>query len=340
MAAERVTDVLASFDRRLKKEYPDGGYWQEAFLAGRRVRFWFSTEEQMKYGMAPLLKAAGAAGAAAEEPASEFLYWVDDISRYLPVADASAYAAGKQGVFQYQDETGSIRATAGYSLEACDRVRGRYYYCTPQSEGERLVGHIMVPAFANWAMDHQMYMIHAALVGSGGKGVLLCGAGGRGKSTLAISCLLAGMDYVSDDYTLLSAEGPLTGRPLYSMVGICKDMRGALLRDDMPILSEDDAGKRQVDISRYPILPELGVHALIMPEKSGLAEPEVVPDPGSGAITQLVISTLRQGLDQRNTGFVRALSARLGGLPSYRIRLSRDLAKNTAVLEKFIQENL
>jgi hypothetical protein len=45
--------------------------------------------------------------------------------------------------------------------------------------------------------------IHAACVGKGGKGILLCGDSGAGKSTLAYACARAGWTYTSDDTSYL-----------------------------------------------------------------------------------------------------------------------------------------
>jgi len=41
--------------------------------------------------------------------------------------------------------------------------------------------------------------LHAACVGHAGRGLLLMGASGTGKSTLALHCLLQGMDFLSED---------------------------------------------------------------------------------------------------------------------------------------------
>ena len=41
--------------------------------------------------------------------------------------------------------------------------------------------------------------LHAACVGQGGRGVLLIGESGAGKSTASLHCLLRGLDFVSED---------------------------------------------------------------------------------------------------------------------------------------------
>ena len=51
--------------------------------------------------------------------------------------------------------------------------------------------------------------LHAACVGLGGRGLLLMGASGAGKSTVALQCLLAGFDFVSEDSTFVTPDSLL-----------------------------------------------------------------------------------------------------------------------------------
>ena len=45
--------------------------------------------------------------------------------------------------------------------------------------------------------------VHAACVANEGRGVLLCGASGMGKTSIAFACAQAGWTYISDDATML-----------------------------------------------------------------------------------------------------------------------------------------
>ncbi len=53
--------------------------------------------------------------------------------------------------------------------------------------------------------------LHAALLVKNGKGLLICGAPGAGKTTLALALLEAGFSYGGDDIALLNEDGRLRG---------------------------------------------------------------------------------------------------------------------------------
>ena len=70
------------------------------------------------------------------------------------------------------------------------------------------------------ARGQSLVPLHAACVGTGGKGVLLVGASGAGKSTLSLHALAGGMQFLSEDSAFV-ALGSLrvTGVPSYLHLG-------------------------------------------------------------------------------------------------------------------------
>ena len=71
---------------------------------------------------------------------------------------------------------------------------------------------------ASWFLLECLYLtsIHAACVSLNGRGVLLCGDSGAGKSSLSYACARNGWSFLSDDSTMLvrkSAGRAVTGNP-------------------------------------------------------------------------------------------------------------------------------
>ncbi|WP_245469351.1 serine kinase, partial [Mesorhizobium sp. M7A.F.Ca.MR.362.00.0.0] len=72
-------------------------------------------------------------------------------------------------------------------------------------------------AFLHWEYAARgMRLAHAGTLGIEGKGVLLAGAGGAGKSGTVAAGLLHGLDSVGDDYVLVDLSNGVTARPLFS----------------------------------------------------------------------------------------------------------------------------
>ncbi|MEN8221979.1 MAG: hypothetical protein ABFR36_01865 [Acidobacteriota bacterium] len=58
--------------------------------------------------------------------------------------------------------------------------------------------------FQWWFDSESTAMIHSGAVGVSGEGMLISGRGGAGKTSTVISCIMNGMEYLGDDYVLIS----------------------------------------------------------------------------------------------------------------------------------------
>jgi len=69
----------------------------------------------------------------------------------------------------------------------------------------------------HWALErHRRQLLHAAAIGNGERALLLVGRGGVGKSSTALACLEAGLEFLGDDYVIVR-DGPTpTVHPLYA----------------------------------------------------------------------------------------------------------------------------
>jgi hypothetical protein len=99
--------------------------------------------------------------------------------------------------------------------------------------------------------------LHAACVGKGGRGVLLMGASGAGKSTVALHCLLRGLDFLSEDAVFVQPSTMLaTGAPNVlhvrsdSLSGLGRTRAATAIRRSPVIRRRSGVRKFEVDLRR------------------------------------------------------------------------------------------
>ncbi|MGD2052093.1 MAG: hypothetical protein PVI35_06425 [Acidimicrobiia bacterium] len=109
--------------------------------------------------------------------------------------------------------------------------------------------------------------VHGAGVGIDGHGVLIAGAGGSGKSTTAVLCADAGLQFAGDDYVVIGADGDV--HAAYNSAKL-DDASLALLPHLAPWVINDDP-----DVSKHVVLlhdalpgrvvPRLRLDAIVLP---------------------------------------------------------------------------
>lgn len=137
------------------------------------------------------------------------IYVWDSVSTGVPfqIDSWSALRPGLSGhLSAYSDDrfTAAIQPDAGL-LTLLDRTTNTGLYWAQ---------HIDLPVFEQsapfklilhwWLRDRGYVMIHAAAVGTADGAALLIGQTGSGKSTAALTCLAAGMQYLADDRCLIT----------------------------------------------------------------------------------------------------------------------------------------
>ena len=228
-------------------------------------------------------------------------------------------------------------------MSGIDYQRNIFYYCRhPESKPELILyGHAMVVMLGQWARQNGMMLLHSACVGVNGKGIMLSARGGGGKSTLAVSCLLNGFDFVSDDYILVNREGPLKAMPLYRTVSLNQDM-ASVLKPDLPVIhiDHDRNDKLMMDASSYEFKDKLPVHAIIYPSLTDNDLPSVRETVRGPVLVKLIDSTASQLGVFRDPEAYREMSQRLLNVPVYEIGLCKNLEKNVQCLKNFICEEI
>lgn len=276
----------------------------------------------------------------AEDPEDIFYIWIDCLSDYVSerICDSSRRwlyrgdAVTITGSFEY-----------GYISARCHETNTSYLCLSSDNKyGNLFTSHPFVNEMNWWARAHRLFLVHSAAVGMDGKGVLISAFGGGGKTTLALSCLLQGMDYVADDYLLLDQDKAHLVYPVYAT--------GYMLPDSLELLPQlkksaldrnpEKENKTLIDLSPYfsQFAPSMDMKAIVLPVLGDSHTPSIEKIPATQPMLQLVYSTARQNREENNAGFIRELFACVKGLPTYKINLSRNVLENALLLKRLIIE--
>jgi hypothetical protein len=205
----------------------------------------------------------------------------------------------------------------------------------------RKMGHLFVKQIYAVTQTSSQTLLHAAAVGIDGRGILLAARGGGGKSTLAVSAMLGGFRYVSDDYLILRQVGSeLTAYPIYSTVNLnpqilnqMPSLQAAYLWDSywQPAKKTYDIGAHHASFER-----SLSLKAAVFPKISQAKTPSIEPMKKAKVMVEMIYSTIFQMGDYANREHIRKMTDMVSELDYYRINLSPDLQANVEVLRTFI----
>jgi hypothetical protein len=151
-----------------------------------------------------------------------------------------------------------------------------------------------------WLLGNRgRFLTHAAAVGYDGKAALIVGPGGSGKSTTALTCLLAGFDYLGDDYTVTSThDGPrvdcLYGSAKLSPRGV--DGMDELVRDAAEFAATDGEKLVVWPIRTFPdrVVTSAAVEAILVPTITGEPATTLAPITKADALRALAPSSILQ----------------------------------------------
>ncbi|MFO1055440.1 MAG: hypothetical protein U1E53_00565 [Dongiaceae bacterium] len=179
--------------------------------------------------------------------------------------------------------------------------------------------------------------LHAAAVGTARGGILLAGPGGAGKSTTALAGLLAGMEFVGDDFIAAACEPEPAAACLYATAKVTEQSLALLPGLDAGRVEAASADpKRLVRIDR--VAERLPLRAMALPRRGegrGGAVQPVLPAVAARALALTSVILLRgrpaPALD---------MAARLArALPCYALELGPDMAAVAGTLRMLIERH-
>jgi hypothetical protein len=189
-------------------------------------------------------------------------------------------------------------------------------------------------------MSPRRRLVHAGAVSRAGRGALIVGSSGSGKSTLALACLRSGLEYLGDDYVVLTGS---EGFAVHSLYATAKASPASLAMlevfDEDVLIGPDnpdpkavlDLGARHLDRFRERAV----VSAILIPRVTRGRAPAVRGVSASAAVRAVAPSTLLQhrGRDAEAMAMIAALAR---SVPSYTIEVGEDLEAAAGAVEELL----
>jgi len=195
-----------------------------------------------------------------------------------------------------------------------------------------------------WLKSRDMPVIHAGLVSKNGRGVLLAGPGGSGKSTSAITCASAGFSYLSEDLIGLQfSDSVFLGHSLYSSTFIEPDHL-----ERFPLLGAHAiTGKYLFEKKRLVLLSQIAslrferacrINAIVLPRVVHRRESHFRRASKGEALLTLAPSSLLVGERSYGLEGFNKLAKLVEQVPCYWLELGSVLDEIPCVLEGMLSE--
>ncbi len=185
--------------------------------------------------------------------------------------------------------------------------------------------------------DRNMNLVHGAVVGTGTASALLTAKGGSGKSTTALSCLLAGMEYLGDDYVAVQSGETVVTHSLYASAKVSPDRVPAF--DAVRSHVWDNEGEKSIVFLSESFPKQLPasapLSAVLIPTIAHLERTEIVPAGKMETLLALVPTTLMQ-LPLAGTDTVARLREIVARVPCFSLRLGRDSREAALAIKGFL----
>jgi hypothetical protein len=225
----------------------------------------------------------------------------------------------------------------------CDIVTRRATIAYPESEEAEpwLLSHLLftVP-LAELLKRLGLYMAHAAGVAANGKGLLIAGESGAGKTTLAIALARAGFAFLADDTLFLSTSNGLRALAFPDEIDITPQTAAFFPELRRPNQDSVPAwrGKRPIspgEVCQAEPCWECKPAIMVFPQPARSPESTLAPMPKDHALLELVCNVLRT--EPRSAqAHLDALAALVKQCRCYRLQTGRDFDKLAVILRGMV----
>ena len=257
---------------------------------------------------------------------------------------AEAARDGEGTLLGYLGDGALLRAQGeGYDVVLERRSRRATGWLAPSrlAPWERLrpFQQLLVAALADLGLE----CFHAGMVCAGGRGVLLPGANGAGKSTACLAGLAAGLGFLGDDAIALELGGRgAQGHALHPVVKLNAHAlaaypafagRGERFVDPLG----DEEALRASELPPAQVAASACVAAIAFPRTRDASESRLTPLPPAACAVELLRSALSAARGRLAETFEVATTL-AAAVPAYRLELGRDPVVLGAALAALLRE--
>lgn len=181
-----------------------------------------------------------------------------------------------------------------------------------------------------WLAANGAHLLHAAAVGTPDGGLLLAGRGGTGKSTTALACLDAGMEFIGDDYLAVRIDPQPVAYSLYATAKVVPSQmqRFPALAEHIVDANVPDGEKAVLRL--YPalgnVVKRLPLRAVASPAFGSSAESSFEPDNSGSTRRSAAFTTLSQ-LPHAGRELHAFVDRLIDTLPNFTLRLGHNVPR-------------
>ena len=197
-------------------------------------------------------------------------------------------------------------------------------------------------AISSWIASPSMRTVHAGAVALGGRGVLLLGVGGRGKTTTALACARDGFSFMGDDLCIVEAGDALTGRPpfvhgMFATAKLNPDSRTRLDASNWTELGTTPKGKNVVRVPEKLGFAHSVPLAVIVAVRAGQGmRTETRRLDPRDAFRQLILAAKQGTPGSVPTQWFSAAAAVAREVPVFELNLTWDLDRVTSTVRGIV----
>jgi hypothetical protein len=197
-------------------------------------------------------------------------------------------------------------------------------------------------AIITWALASRgIRFLHSAAIGWRGRGALVVGQSGSGKSSTALACLAAGLDYLGDDHCLLDLRDRPQVHSVYAAAKLHDAQLARFPEFDQYVVNRDRVAPDKAVAILSPAFDSLlprsrPLAAVLVPNITGGGRSRIEPLSRGAALAALAPSTLLQMAAADREGMA-AMGQLVRRVPCFRLDLGTDRAEIAERLREFLE---